>query len=185
MKIHHAMNGATLLLMGSVMLGGCTGTTVRPSMTPQATKTYSIVAVGDITGSDELWHSYTVEIHRELAAGLIADKAFTQVLDPVPAPLPGDALVVTGHITEVNKGSTAARWLVGFGAGRAYLTTEFELKDANGSKLGSYTVRKTYAGGAGIGGANLLDMDDLARKLGKEAADSLSKWAKTGKFEQQ
>jgi hypothetical protein len=153
-------------------------------MAQHATKTYSAVAVGEITGSDELWHSYTIEIRRELAAELIAGKAFTQVLDPVPTPLPAEAFLVSGHITEVNKGSTAARWIVGFGAGRAYLTTEFELKDASGNRIGNYTVRKTYAGGAGIGGANLLDMDDLARKLGKEAADSLNTWAKTGRFEE-
>jgi hypothetical protein len=147
-------------------------------------KTYTTVAVGEITGADELWHSYTVEIHRELATELIAGKAFSQVLDPVPTPLPAEVLVLSGHITEVDKGSTAARWLIGFGAGRAHMTAEFELKDANSNKLGTYSVRKTYAGGAGIGGANLLDMDDLARKLGKEAADSLATWAKTGKFEE-
>jgi hypothetical protein len=27
-----------------------------------------------------------------------------------------------------------------------------------------------------------LDMDDLAQKLGNEAADSLADWAKTGQF---
>lgn len=126
----------------------------------------------------------TVEIHRELATELTASKAFSQVLDPAPTPIPADTLVISGHITEVEKGSAAARWIIGFGAGRAHLTAEFELNDASGKQLGTYSVRKTYSGGAGIGGAGLLDMDDLAQKLGKEAADSLASWAKTGKFEE-
>lgn len=178
-------SSAALLLSAAVMISGCTGTTVRPSMHPQSVaKTYTTVAVGEITVSDELWHNYAIEIHRELAAELTASGAFPQVLDPLPTPLPDGTLVVSGRLTEVDKGSTAARWIIGFGAGRAHMTAEFELKDANSEKVGTYTVRKTYAGGAGIGGGNLLDMDDLARKLGKEAADSLGNWAKTGKFEE-
>jgi hypothetical protein len=183
MEIRCRLSAAMLLLAGAGTLSGCTGTTVRPSMTHQEVpKTYSTVAVGQITGSDELWHNYTIEIHRELAAELIASQAFSQVLDPAPTPAPADALLLSGHITDVHKGSAAARWMVGMGAGRAYLTAEFELKDASGSQLGTYSVRKTYAGGAGIGGAGFVDMDDLAKKLGKEAADSLANWAKTGKF---
>jgi Domain of unknown function (DUF4410) len=184
MKIPYS-KGAALVLAGAVTLSGCTGTTVRPSMPHQeVARTYSTVAVGEIAGSDELWHNYTVEIRRELASELIATKAFSQVLDPMPTPLPADILLVSGHITEVEKGNAAARWLVGFGAGRAHLTAEFELKDAGGTHVGTYSVRKTYAGGAGIGGAGFLDMDDLAKKLGKDAADSLAQWAKTGKFEE-
>ncbi len=185
MKTLCRLSAAIPPLTVAIALFGCTGTTVRPTMTHQdAPKTFSAVAVAEVAGSDELWHNYTVEIRRELTAELIASKAFSQVLDPVPTPLPADALVISGHITEVHKGSAAARWLVGMGAGRAYLTAEFELKDASGKQLGTYSVRKTYAGGAGIGGAGFIDMDDLAKKLGKDAADSLADWAKTGKFKE-
>jgi hypothetical protein len=185
MKALCRLSAATLLFAAVVALSGCTGTTVKPSLTQQgAHKTYSTVAVGQISGSDELWHNYTIEIQRELATELTASKAFSQVLDTVPTTPPADTLMVSGRITEVEKGSAAARWIVGFGAGRAHMTTEFELKDASGNQLGTYSVRKTYAGGAGIGGAGFLDMDDLAKKLGTAAADSLAEWAKTGKFEE-
>ena len=176
-------SAAAFLLFGALALTGCTGTTVKPSMTHQEIgKTYSTVAVGDIAAPDELWHNYAVEARRELANQLVTAKAFSQVLDPAPAPLPGDAVLVSGRITEVEKGSAAARWIVGFGAGRAHITGEFQLKDAAGNQIGTYSVRKTYAGGAGIGGAGFLDMDDLAQKLGQAAADSLADWAKTGTF---
>jgi Domain of unknown function (DUF4410) len=174
---------SALLLLGA--LAGCTGTTVRPNMTQQVVRTYSTVAIGDITAPDELWHNYAIEAHRELAKQLIARKAFAQVLDPAPATLPANAVLLSGRITEVDKGSAAARWLVGFGAGRAHITGDFQLVDASGTQLGSYSVRKTYAGGAGIGGAGFLDMDDLATKLGQAAADSLDNWAKSGKLEEQ
>ena len=171
------------LLAGTLGLTGCTGTTVRPSMTHQdVVKTYSTVVIGDVAAPDELWHAYAVEVRRELATQLIAAKAFSQVLDPAPATLPADAVLISGRITEVEKGSAAARWIVGFGAGRAHITGEFQLRDNTGAQIGTYSVRKTYAGGAGIGGAGFLDMDDLAKKLGDASADSLDGWEKTGKF---
>lgn len=176
---------ATFVSVGALALTGCTGTTVKPSMAHQdIVKTYNTVAVGDIGAPDELWHAYAVEVRRELALQLIATKAFSQVLDPAPATLPPDAVLISGRITEVDKGSAAARWIVGFGAGRAHITGEFELKDTTGAQIGTYSVRKTYAGGAGIGGAGFLDMDDLAKKLGDASADSLDGWEKTGKFEE-
>jgi hypothetical protein len=185
MRTLRRLSAATLLLTGVIAMSGCTGTTVKPGLTHRdARKTYSTVAVGQISGSDELWHNYTIEIHRELAAELIASKAFSQVLDSFPTAPAADALMVSGRITEVEKGSPVARWIVGFGAGRAHMAAEFELKDASGNQLGNYSVRKTYAGGAGIGGAGFLDMDDLASKLGKAAAESLAEWEKTGKFEE-
>ena len=61
---------------------------------------------------------------------------------------------------------------------------EFQLKDTAGTQIGTHSVRITYAGGAGIGGAGFLDMDDLAKKLGVAAAESLTGWAKTGKFDE-
>jgi hypothetical protein len=98
-------------------------------------KKYSTVAVGDITGSDELWHNYAIEIHRALATELTESKSFSQVQDPAPRPPSIDALVISGHITDVDKGSAAARWIVGFGAGRAHMTAEFELKDGGGNRI--------------------------------------------------
>lgn len=183
MQIHRRVGAVMLLLASAVALSCCTFSSVQPSMTHQGVvKTYTTVAVGEITGSDELWHNYTIQIHRELVAELTASKAFAQVLDSVPTQIPANTLVVSGHIIEAEKGSAAARWIVGFGAGRAHMTAEFELKDDSGNRIGTYSVRKTYAGGAGIGGAGFLDMDDLAGKLGKQAAESLANWSKTGKF---
>jgi hypothetical protein len=176
--------GLSVAICGLLLatLAGCTGTTVRPSNTQQIVpKTYTVAVVGEITTNDELWHAYTIEARRQLISELNESQAFSQILDSVPPP-GGQVVIVTGQITDVDKGSTAARVLVGFGAGRAHITGDFQLKDSSGASLGAYSVRKTYAGGAGIGGIGFLDMDDLAQKLGNEAADSLADWAKTGQF---
>lgn len=163
-------------------LAGCTGTTVRPSNTQQIVpKTYTVAVVGKITASDELWSTYTIDARRQFVSELNASRAFSQVSDSPPPP-GARVVLVTGQITEVDRGSPAARFLVGFGAGRAHITADFQLTDASGASLGTYSVRKTYAGGAGIGGAGFLDMEDLAQKLGNEAANSLAGWAKTGQF---
>jgi hypothetical protein len=163
-------------------LAACTGTTVRPSDAQQIVpKTYTVAMVGDITAGDELWRTYTIEARRQFVSELGASQAFSQVSDSAPPP-GARVVIVTGQITEVDKGSPIARLIVGLGAGRAHITADFQLKDSSGASLGTYSVRKTYAGGVGIGGAGLLDMDDLAQKLGNEAADSLADWAKTGRF---
>ena len=176
--------GLSVAICGLLLaiLAGCTGTTVRPSNTQQIVpKTYTVAVVGEITANDELWHAYTIEARRQLISELNESQAFSQILESAPPP-GGHAVIVTGQITAVDKGSMAARMLVGLGAGRAHITAEFQLKDSSGASLGTYSVRKTYAGGAGIGGIGFLDMDDLAQKLGNEAADSLADWAKTGQF---
>jgi uncharacterized protein DUF4410 len=176
--------GLSVAICGLLLatLAACTGTTVRPSNTQQIVpKTYTVAVVGDITASDELWRTYTIEARREFVSELSASQAFSQVSDSAPSP-GARVVIVTGQITEVDKGSTAARFLVGFGAGRAHITADFQLKDSSGASLGTYSVRKTYAGGAGIGGAGFLDMEDLAQKLGNAAADSLADWAKTGQL---
>jgi hypothetical protein len=43
-----------------------------------------------------------------------------------------------------------------------------------------FTTSKGYAGGAGVGGADFLDMNDLARELGEKAADAIDGWIKNG-----
>jgi hypothetical protein len=116
--------GLSVAICGLLLaiLAGCTGTTVRPSNTQQTVpKTYTVALVGEITANDELWHAYTIEARRQLISELNESHAFGQILESAPPP-GGHAVIVTGQITEVDKGSMAARMLVGLGAGRAHIT---------------------------------------------------------------
>jgi hypothetical protein len=60
----------------------------------------------------------------------------------------------------------------------------FEVADQDGKVLTKFQSRKAYSGGAGIGGFDLVDMQDLARKLGEDTAESIVRWSLTGKLEE-
>ncbi len=185
MPMEDDMHKGLKLVIGGLFvtaMAGCTGTTVKPdAVVSQRQKSYSVAIVSEIAITDELWHNYAVEARRELVRELTQSQAFPTVLDDAAA-TNRDALELRGKILEVDKGSAVARALIGLGAGRAHITAEFRLSDAAGNPLGSFTVRKSYAGGVGIGGVGLLDLDDLAAKLGKEAGDSVASWARSGSF---
>ncbi|MBS0640912.1 MAG: DUF4410 domain-containing protein, partial [Proteobacteria bacterium] len=109
--------------------------------------------------------------------------AFQQVLDPLPAQVPAGTLVAGGRITEANKGSLAARWIIGFGAGQSRASAAVALSTPGTGTLADFSVSKAYAGGAGLGGADFVDMDDLMEQLGTAAADSIVAWNRTGRVQ--
>lgn len=166
----------------AVAITACTGTTVLPGVTTQyIPRTYSVAVINEIKTSDPEWRSYATDIRRTFISELAANQSFSQVLDST-ANLNESALVVSGQVSTVDKGTAWERWIIGLGAGHALIIADFQVSNSNGAALASYSVRKTYAGGAGIGGGTVLNMDDLAEKLGKEAARSLASWVKTGQF---
>jgi len=161
-----------------VLLGACTTTTITPQMVrPAPEQKIDTVVVADLTSEDELLELYIPHLRQGLVARLREAGDFREVIVGSVSPAPPAAIVVSGKLTEIDKGSTAARWIIGFGAGRAIARATFEIKDAGGATLARFESRKAYSGGAGIGGANFLDMDDLVRKLGEETANSLIRWS--------
>lgn len=94
-----------------------------------------------------------------------------------------NSIILSGTITEVNKGSQAARLLVGMGAGQERIQGEFEIKDAGGQSLIRFTERKSYLGGLGIGGGDFLSMDELTFRYGEAVAESISNWLHGKKLE--
>jgi|GEM_PF-1508821 len=161
-----------------VLLGACTTTTITPQLVrPAPEQKIDTVVVADLTSEDELLELYIPHLRQGLVARLREAGDFREVIVGSASPAPPAAIVVSGKLTEIDKGSTAARWIIGFGAGRAIARATFEIKDAGGATLARFESRKAYSGGAGIGGANFLDMDDLVRKLGEETANSLIRWS--------
>lgn len=166
-----------------LLVAGCTGTAYQTELVQQPKYGYRAIAVGPITAKDEeLWHAYAVLARRALIAELIRTHAFEKVLDTVPDPLPPDTVKVYGEITEFDKGSVALRWIVGLGAGRARVVGHFHVEQPAGGTLLQFTTSKEYAGGIGIGGADLVDPDSLARQLGEATADAIAAWEKTGRL---
>lgn len=85
---------------------------------------------------------------------------------------------LVGVITEVEKGSAAERFWIGMGAGQARIQGDFEIQSADGKTLVSFHARKSYLGGAGIGGWDMMRMDELAGELGKLVAETTAKWCR-------
>ena len=110
-------------------------------------------------------------------------KAF-DVLKDVPATnAPPGAIVLHGTITEIHKGSAAARFWVGMGAGQERVRGEFALHAADGKELTTFVVRKSYLGGSGIGGFDMMKFDELIVQLGQLVAETTDKWLRGQKIQ--
>jgi hypothetical protein len=102
---------------------------------------------------------------------------FEAVVVERPSEPPLGSIVLVGTITEVDKGSAALRWIVGMGAGRARVSGDFEIQSPGGAVLAKFSAQESYLGGAGIGGAGFLDMEDLVRRLAETVAKITRDWA--------
>lgn len=110
-------------------------------------------------------------------------KSLRVVTDVSATNLPAKAIVLKGTITEIEKGSAAARFWVGMGAGQERAQGEFEIQKPDGSRLTSFTARKSYLGGTGIGGWDMMKMEDLVDQLGQVVAETTDKWLRGEKLE--
>ena len=164
-----------------LLLIGCTTTSVQPGLLRQPAAAYRVIVVGQVSAADEdTGHTAAVLARRGLVAELIKSQQFAEVLDTAPNPPQAGSLLTSGKVTEIDKGSTALRFIIGFGAGRSRMAGEFKLADASGATLAQFSVSKEYSGGAGIGGADLVDMDTLATQLSEAAASAIVKWNQRG-----
>ena len=87
-----------------------------------------------------------------------------------------DALVVDGKFTEMDPGSRAKRYLVGFGAGKSGVTVTGSVKASDGKLLAEFEQRRV--GVMGVAGGNSLDkLTSDTRDIGEDIAKFLSTWA--------
>lgn len=90
-----------------------------------------------------------------------------------------DALLVDGKFTEIDPGSRAKRYLVGFGAGKSGVTVQGAVKSADGKVLATFQQRRV--GVMGVAGGNSMDkLTSDTRDIGEDIAKFLHAWA-TGK----
>ena len=172
-----------LFLMGLLVIAGCTTTAHRADVTAAQPEKAQAIAVGSVTARDEqLWSGYAVILRRALLAKLIALRGKADVVDAATDAVPPGAVLVGGELSELDKGNVALRWIIGFGAGRSLAVGKFRVTEPGGTTLLAFSTTKEYAGGAGIGGADLVDMDTLVRELGEKAAEAVDAWLRTGKL---
>ena len=96
------------------------------------------------------------------------------------AQLPADALVVEGKFTELDPGSRAKRYFVGFGAGKSAVAVKGSVK-ASGTLLATFEQRRVGVMGA-YGGDSLGKLASDAKNIGEDLAEFLSAWARRKKL---
>jgi hypothetical protein len=164
-----------VLLAGG--LQGCTFSQVRLERAAAPTHPYVAITVGAITPAERLWAPLLPHFRHGLLRAMRQRHTFTTVLDAPQGAVMDTSVVLSGTILAVDNGSEVLRWLVGFGAGRAQVTGRFHLSTAGGEPLATFDARESYAGGFGIKGIGLLDMEDLMRRFGETVAAQAVHWA--------
>jgi len=167
-----------LLVIGMLLSAGCTFSAVKPEVagTPPS-RPPAVLIVGNVAVASPVWESHVPRFRHSIADWLMRNGGFGSVLLTPLSETPPDGVVLAGTITEVDKGSTALRWIVGMGAGQAKVKGDFEIRDPGGRVLTRFTARESYLGGASIGGPGFLDMDDLVKRFAETVAETTKKWA--------
>lgn len=178
-----------LLAVVPLLVSGCVGTfkevtpvTINPAPVQRPTQ----LVLGETTVSDGRLSPTEQQLMRAafqmgVQKWCAENKSFN--VSTVTTNVPTESIILTGDITEVEKGSAAARFWVGMGAGQAKITGQFTLAKPDGKPLASFNARKSYLGGQGIGGWDMMDMNELAGRLGQLVAEMTDKWAHGEKME--
>jgi hypothetical protein len=106
---------------------------------------------------------------------------YTDVSAAAEGAAPAAALVLEGKFTEMDPGSRAKRYFVGFGAGKSGVTVEGAVRSADGTLLAEFEQRRI--GVMGVAGGNSMDkLTSDTRDIGEDIAKFLSAWAKGEKL---
>lgn len=180
-----------LLIAAPLLWIGCVGTfkELKPlgGGSPPREKP-SILAVGEIKVADGrisepeqkiLIHAFQLGVEKWCAE----HKAFEFRKDISTTDNASAAIVLNGAITEIEKGSASARFWVGMGAGQQRVQGNFSVNATDGTKLTAFSARKSYLGGQGIGGWDMMKLEDLMDQLGQLVAETTDKWLRGEKIE--
>ena len=167
------------VLLALFLAAGCTFGGVTPiSMNPPPPSRPTTLILGEIQVANPAWTNAPLNFRGRAYDWLTNHPSFDKVLTEAPEEPVAESITLTGTITELDEGSAALRFFVGMGAGQAQAKGEFRILGSDGSELVRFQARRSYLGGAGIGGAGLLDMDDLVRRLGESVAEMTVQWSR-------
>jgi len=152
-----------------------------PSATVVVIRPFSATDADIVTGDkkDETKKMQPVAprmLAEEFVAKLKETKAFSEVSVLDGGSVPAGALVVEGKFTEMDPGSRAKRYLVGFGSGKSGVTAEGSVKAADGTLLATFTQRRIGVMGV-AGGDSMKKLEGDTRNIGEDLAKFLSAWA--------
>ena len=168
-----------MIAVGALMVSGCTFNAVKPGLESALAPTNkpAFIVLGDVKAADPQWEPYRLHFGRGFEEWFKKHPGVPDAVTDRSAAFPPDAVILTGTITEIDKGNWPLRWLVGMGAGQAQVKGDFEIINAHGQVISQFSARESYLGGAGIGGVGFLDMEDLVRRFAETVAKATRKWA--------
>lgn len=125
-----------------------------------------------------------------LAPGILADE-FVKALKPLGPfsdvtvqnddSAPAGAIVIEGKFKEMDPGSRAKRYFVGYGAGKSGVKVEGTVKGPDGTVLATFTQRRV--GVMGVGGGDSMDkLRNDTKTIGEDIAKFLNAWATNKKL---
>lgn len=123
-----------------------------------------------------------------IAPGMLAEEfvkklkpmgPFTDVAVLSADSAPADAIVVEGKFKEMDPGSRAKRYFVGYGAGKSGVMVEGTVKGPDGTVLATFNQRRVGVMGV-AGGDSVSKLQDDTKAIGEDIAKFLNAWA-TGK----
>ncbi len=160
-------------------LSGCAFRAIKAGPTLVADyqpEVVSTIVVGEFQ-SNRLSEDQRQKLVREIMKVLNEEAAFSQVLDEMPLEGRNERIILLdGQVRKFKEGDKLLQWFIGFGVGASKLTAAFDLSTVGGQKIATYTAKRTYAGGAGIGGISFVSMEGLIERIGKDIAVTVSKW---------
>jgi hypothetical protein len=95
---------------------------------------------------------------------------------------PNNALVVEGKFVELDPGSRAKRYLVGFGSGKSAVKVTGTVKTADGKLLAEFEQRRVGSMGF-AGGDSIKKLTADVKNIGEDLAKFVTEWAKGKKLD--
>jgi hypothetical protein len=190
-NVRMGLFGSTFLAMVVLAATGCTSTFKEVNtlaVSPAPKEKPAVLALGEVkitdprfSGSEQtlMLHAFQLGVEEWCAK----NKSFEVQPQSALTNGPANAIVLSGNITEIEKGSAAARFWVGMGAGQARVRGEFALHAGDGAQLASFKARSSYLGGNGIGGWDMMKIQDVVGRLGEVVAEMSYKWSQGQKLE--
>lgn len=137
----------------------------------------TVLVVGEVVAGDPEARRWARLLREALIDRLVRADAFSVIYDRDGFATDGSTLLLAGRITQADRGSDAWRFVIGSGIGRPELAAAFELGRRDGEVRAAFTVAADEFGPGGVSGHWLpLPMEDMARRLGRDAADAIVRW---------
>lgn len=175
----HSVPGlVAALVLASLLLPACSPDVAVNFVKPPPASPAPLV-VGEIEAQDPEARRLARFVREALLDRLLRAEAFAVIYDRDGRSAGANSLLLEGVLTEADAGSEALRFIIGSGFGRPHLAASFRVFDHEGAARIAFSTTCNEAGPTGLSGHwRPLSMEDLARDLGRSAADALVRWSR-------